>query len=278
MMMKRLFLFASLALAACTYGVEPGEPTPEPATPHGGAVTDPRSDSERARPTGESFAVAPRPAETGTFVCRKGAFCEDFEDQAFSAHWSDSITTGRGKIDHAQDSASTGSGALRLSAPDSTSTAFLFQAKGDVQGEWSGALSFAFRVDQIPGIYLGGPELSVKTDDGNITVRIALRPEGLVLEQLADATCRRDRCTPTSKVIAAAQPNHWYRIALGFEVNPRQAAPYGRIEAKVDGGELQGTDLTVPFYDGSVFLRAGITQPDARRAFADLDDVSLLVR
>lgn len=113
---------------------------------------------------------------------------------------------------------------------------------------------------------------------GPITIRIALKPEGLVLEQLASETCRRDRCVTSSQIIAASQPAHWYRVTVGVEANARQAAPYGRVEVIVDGGDLQATDLTVPLYEGSMFLRAGITQGDARPASAHLDDVTLFVR
>jgi hypothetical protein len=277
--MQRFFLFALLGLAACTSAAESSEPGPA-SVPHAGDATEvaAQNPADRARPATESFNAAARQEQPAAFVCRKDAFCEDFEEQGFSAHWSDSITTSGGKIDFASDSASFGKGALRLSATEAGSTAFLFSEKATVGSEWSGAFSLAFRVDQIPGVYLGGPELTVKTNEGPITVRIGLKPEGLVLEQLSEATCLKDRCTPTTTILAPAQPNHWYRVRLGFEVNPHQAAPYGRIEASVDGGELFSTDLNVPFYDGSLFVRAGITQADARRAFADLDDVSLLVR
>lgn len=163
-------------------------------------------------------------------------------------------------------------------AQDEAATAFLLQSKGDVAGNWSGAVSFAFRVDTLPGKYLGGPELVVKTSDGPMTIRVAMTRDGLVLEQIAPDTCPRDRCTSSSQIIAPSTQGHWYAIDIGLEVNPKSAAPYGRLEATVDGGDLLGTDLTVPFSDGSIFLRAGITQGDARPALAHLDHVSLLVR
>jgi hypothetical protein len=106
-----------------------------------------------------------------------------------------------------------------------------------------------------------------------------MTPEGVFLEQRGTAECLRDRCVDARTRLAPAHANHWYRITLGFEVNARQAAPYGRLEASVDNGDMQSTDLSVPFYDGSVFLSAGVTKGDpGRRALADLDDVTMLVR
>ncbi len=279
MMMKGLFAFALLSLAACTSDLESASaPSAPVGTTPSVAAPAPLKDADRARDNGEDFVAAARPSAPAAFVCRKGAFCEDFEEQSFARRWSDTVTTSGGKIDLGTDSASAGKGALRIFAHDDTSSAFLFASKNDVAGDWSGMLGFAFRLDQVPAKVLGGPELTVKTIDGPVTIRIAVRPEGVVLEQLAEASCRRDRCVPTSTIIAPAKANHWYRIKLGAEVNPRQAPPYGRLEVQVDGGELLGADLMVPFFDSSVFLRAGITQGDARRAFMDLDDVTLLVR
>ena len=279
-LMKGLFVIACASLVACTTAVESPDPAPAPAPAAAAAPAGDvaRSDADRAKNTGVELGFSQRtPQAASAFVCRKDAFCEDFENTAWSAHWSDLVTTAGGRMGSAQESASTGKGALELYAHDDVSSAFLLESKGDVGGSWSGVVSFAWRVDQIPGKYLGGPELTVKTSEGPITIRIALEPEGLVLEQLASETCRRDRCVTSSKILAPSQPGHWYRVAVGIEANAQQAAPYGRLEATVDGGDLQTTDLTVPFYAGSVFLRAGITQGDARPATAHLDDVTLLV-
>lgn len=282
--MKTVLVVACLGLAACTSDLEPSDPNPAPAP----AAVEPSKNipavalagGERARPAEGIDAVGAeytKPA-AGPFVCRKNAFCEDFEEQSWTTRWNDVVTTDGGKIELGRESASSGRGALRLSAHDAASTAFLVAEPGVVAGDWSGLLGFAFRLDQIPAKYVGGPELTVQTADGPITVRIAVRPEGVVLEQLAGETCLRDRCQPSSRIIAAAQPNHWYRVRLGLEVNPSEKAPYGRIEVSVDGGELQSQDLTVPFFEGRITMRAGITQGDTRRALADLDDVTMLIR
>jgi hypothetical protein len=227
---------------------------------------------------GIAFA-APAAHPASGFVCRKGAFCEDFEEQGYAAHWKSAFTSGGGAIESNNDSASVGRGSLRLFTKDEASSAYLLSERGAVTGNWSGVLGFAFRVAEVPGAYLGGPELTVKTPDGPITIRVSMTPEGVFVEQRGTAECLRDRCVDARTLLAPAHANHWYRITLGMEVNPHQAGPYGRIEASVDGGELQSTDLTVPFYDGSMFLSAGLTKGDpGRRALADLDDVTLLVR
>lgn len=111
-----------------------------------------------------------------------------------------------------------------------------------------------------------------------ISIRVSLRPEGLVLEQLASERCGRDRCRPSSAVIAPVKEGSWYRVRISLKVGAQTAPPYGTIEAAVDGGPNLVTDLNVPAYEGSVSLRAGITQGDTRRALVNLDDVTLLVR
>jgi hypothetical protein len=286
--MRAFFAIACASLVACSGAVESTDPAPtsspvaEPAPAAAPAASV--DDADRARTTRDTdgvFAVAGKNAAGAPagFVCRKGAFCEDFESRGWGDRWTGELTSGRGSVEYGTDSASLGRGSLRLFAMDDASSAYLLQEKGHVGGEWSGMLGFAFRVDQLPGKSLGLSELTVKSEDGPITLRITLRAQGLVLEQIASADCLRDRCEPTAKVIAPAKPNHWYRVRLGMEVNPNLAPPYGRLEASVDDGDVVSTDLTVPFYNGSAFLSAGITQGDAgRRAFADLDDVTLLVR
>jgi hypothetical protein len=212
------------------------------------------------------------------FVCRKGAFCDDFEEKSLGTGWTDRLEVSSGRLRLTQDSASLGKSALEMWTRDESSSAFLIHEKADVSGPWAGVLGFALRVDDVPGKSLGGPELTMKTKDGLVTIGVVLGPEGLVLEQRATEECLNDRCKNRSWVIAPAVDRHWYRVRIGVEANPRDVAPYGRLEVSVDDGELLTGDLTVPFFDGSIFLRAGITQGDARPARAELDDVSLLVR
>ena len=228
---------------------------------------------------GDVQVPAPHDQVTG-FVCRPGAFCEDFEEQGFENRWSGVLTTGSGTVEQNTASASLGRGSIRLFTADDSSSAYLLQDKGTVKGNWSGVLAFAFRVAEVPSQYLGGPELTLRTADGPVTVRLTMAPEGVFVEQRSTAECLHDRCVPKRTLIAPAHANHWYRVTLGFEVNPANAAPYGRLEASVDDtGNVVSTDLSVPFYDGPMTFSAGITQGDVgHRSLADLDDVTLLVR
>ena len=286
-----LALLPCLALAACTADAEPTDspappapaavaadaPTPGPSDLHVAKV-DPNGGPVRVI-TGGTEVPSATESPAG-FVCRAGAFCEDFEEQGFASRWTSSFTSGSGSIEQNGASASLGRGSLRLFTADDSSSAFLVEQKGTVKGSWSGVVGFAFRVAAVPSEYLGGPELTMSTADGPITVRLFMAPEGVFVEQRFGSECLRDRCAAKRTLIAAAHPNHWYRVTLGFEVNPANAAPYGRLEASVDDtSDVVSTDLTVPFYDGALTLNAGITQGDAgHRSLADLDDVTLLVR
>lgn len=280
--MKAVFAVACLGLAACTSDLESSDPAPpavEHSAPGNPTIAAGASDVDRARATNSPFDLAAAKAGDSAFVCRKNAFCEDFEQKDWSTRWHDLVKSTGGTIETSTASASHGGGSLRLSAPDAAATAFLLSEQNDVAGPWSGIFAFAFRVDQLPTTALGGPEMTVNGADGPVTVRIALEPKGLVLQQLADPSCKPELCAPRSTVIAAAQANHWYRIRVGFEVSPRQAeANHGRIEMSVDGGELQSTILSVPMFDGPVTMRAGITQADTKTASANLDDLTLLIR
>jgi hypothetical protein len=292
--MRALFALACLpclALVGCAADAEPTDPAPiagvlveapgavpgVPSEAHA-AVTAPAG--QQTRPVGSDVEVPAPNGQANGFVCRAGAFCEDFEDQGFANHWRSVLTAGGGTVEQVTDSASLGRGSLRLFTADDASSAYLLQEKATVKGNWSGVLAFAFRVSSVPTQYLGGPELTLRTADGPITIRLTMAPEGVFVEQRSTADCVAGRCTPKRTLIAQAHANDWYRVNLGFEVNPAKAAPYGRIEASVDdSGVVVSTDLSVPFYDGDMLFSAGITQGDVgHRALADLDDVTLLVR
>jgi hypothetical protein len=285
--LRNVLALACLGVVACAADAEPNGPliasveepgapvTPQPSQIHSQPTTP--GDPLSAVGTGRAVPAAHDPAG---FICRVGAFCEDFEEQGFVKRWGEVVSAGGGTIERIADSASIGSGSLRLLTRDESSTSYLLQQKGLLKGSWSGALGFAFRVDILPARYVGGPELTLSTADGPVTVRLAMTDEGVYVEQMSTAACQRDRCTPQRMRIATAHANHWYRVNLGFEVNPAAVAPYGRLEATIDDtGDVVSTDLSVPFYDGTMALSAGITQGDlGQRAVADLDDVSLLVR
>ncbi len=297
--MKALFVVACAGLFACSAASEPGdERAPSiTLTPHAGANEAPSDPAAPAAPAAKEdgrrgHARATRdepslglPATAPTpFVCLEGAFCEDFEaapEVPFEARWSSIVRNGGGKMELTSDSASMGRGALTLFTPDAGSSVFLEeQPKRGVAGSWSGLVGFAFRVAQVPAAQLGGPELSVKTVDGPIAIRVVLTAAGLVLEQSAPASCSSKRCQPSATVLAPAKEGQWYRVRLAFEVKAQNAPPYGLIEATVDGGGTttsRDVALDVPLYEGSVAFRAGITQGDTRRALATLDDVTLLL-
>ena len=246
-----------------------GAPSPEPPAPVA-AEDGPRA---RAAVAADLGLAAPT-----TFACRQGAFCDDFEaEEPVGTRWSGVFEGAGGKLEGASESASPGRGAVTFFAPAADSQIFLDRTSGGVATTWSGALGFALKVAAVPGSQLGGPELSVKTQDGPVSVRVSLRPEGLVLEQLAPK-CARGRCRPTSTIIAPAKEGAWYHVRIGFEVAAQPAPPYGRLQASVDGALPLSTDLEVPLYDGSVSFHAGITQGDSRRALANLDDITLFTR
>lgn len=280
---------ACLALVACAADAEPTDPAPTATTQ---VATPPSLEASQAHSAPATPGAAPArafgsdlqipgPQENPVgFVCRPGAFCEDFEQQGFARRWASSLTTGSGSIESGTASASLGRRSLRLFTADDSSSAYLVEDKGIVKGQWSGVLGFAFRIDAVPSKYLGGPELTMQTADGPMTVRLSVAPEGVFVEQLSTAECLHERCVPKRTLVAQAHPSDWYRVTLGFEVNPANGGSYGRLEISVDdSGVVVSTDLTVPFYDGALTLNAGITQGDVgRRSLADLDDVTLLVR
>jgi hypothetical protein len=290
--MKALYLLACaglVGLVGCAADAESVEPAPGPLaiapgnpvpTPTHGTVLGPAGGarvSAAALASGPSFVGALVGGRPAAFVCRPDAFCDDFEGAALGARWTAATSLAGGKIEPGTESASAGRGSLRLTTRDQGSTAYLAEAGPDINAAWSGVVSFALRVDELPATSLGGPELSVVTKDGPITLRVSLEPQGLVLHQLAPASCDRARCAPSATVVAPAQANHWYRVTVSLEVVPHQAAPYGYVHAAVDGGDAYAHALTVPMFDGPTTLRAGITEGDTRAAAAELDDVTLLV-
>jgi hypothetical protein len=257
--------------------IAPGNPVPTPthATgigPAGGARV-----SAAGLANGPSFVGALAGGRPAAFVCRPDAFCDDFEGAALGSRWAAKALAG-GKIEPGKESASAGRGSVRLTTSDQGSSAYLVASGKDISASWSGVVGFALRVDELPATSLGGPELSVATKDGPITLRVSLEPAGLVLHQLAPASCDRSRCRPSATVLAPAQANHWYHVTVSLEVIPQEAAPYGYVHAAVDGGDAYARPLTVPMFDGPTTLRAGITEGDTRAAAAELDDVTLLVR
>lgn len=272
--------FLGLATSACAIDSEEegGKPknralsAPGPVAAGDAPVDEPRFASANG-------SAVPKPPTESPYSCRDGAFCDAFETGAFAKEWSSPFSTGDGELSLGTASASLGHGSLHLSTRDKDSSAYLLREQGPVAASWSGAVLFSFRVEELPFDVVGGPELTVKTPDGPITVRIVVTPDDILLEQRGTAKCLKDRCTATRTVLSPAHASHWYAIRIGFEVNANQTAPYGLIETSVNGGELTTHDLNVPMYDGSLFFSAGITEGDlGRYVNADLDDVSVFVR
>lgn len=276
------FLLASVFVVGCSGEVaEPrvdGVPAPTKLDERGN-VAQPGPGVEQAANVGPSFEVGSVvPSEV--FVCRKGAFCDDFESSMVPSRWSDRVESGAA-VGQGASSASRGKGSLSVSAkPGDESFGFLFLDNGHVASKWSGSLSFAIRVAEIPKKSLGTTELLVKTGAyGEVSLALVVAPEGLFLEQRATAACKRDVCTPKSTLVAPATAGTWMRVELGIEAGGAGAsAPFGRVEVRVNAGPLVSTDLTIPIGEGSSFLRAGITAGDVNEATLDLDDVSLLTR
>ncbi len=277
-----LLVLASVVLAGCSSEVaEPGGANKPAPAPGGGdiAIVQPGATvrGDQNADLGRVFGE-PKTSSPEVFVCRKDAFCDDFE-RADASKWTEVVETD-GTVGRTTSSASVGKGALALTTKRGGGEAFLFLEKGFVKDTWNGSLSFAMRVASVPSESLSGPELLVKTmDDGVVSLAIVLKPEGFYLEQRSTDACRKDHCVRRSTFLEPATMGTWHRIELGVEMGPSgTGAPYGRVEARIDGGELRPTDLTIPLGGGTTFLRAGITKGDVRESFVDLDDVSLFTR
>jgi len=287
--MKLGFLVAGLGLLACvgcSAEVDGGSTSPadvrdgsEPGPSLVGPSAGRAAAENRARMGGPVAIGEESAAPDGAFVCRKGAFCDDFEGATIGAAWTD-IVEGGGQLGRASTSASVGKGALHVVTRDASESAFLVREKGFVGGSWSGVFGFALRAEAIPSESFAGPELTVKTaSDGVVTLAVVMKPEGLFLEQRGTAECGKDRCQDKSTLLAPARAGHWYRVDLGVEAGAAAAAaPYGRVEFRVDGGALGATDLVVPLGEGTALLRAGVTRGDVRPAHVAIDDVVLLTR
>lgn len=272
------FLCASVFVVGCSSEVaEPGADGP-PASKldERGDVTEPGPSVRGERSVGPSFQVG-SVAPSEVFVCRKGAFCDDFENTAAPSRWTDKVES-RAAIGVGTSSASLGKGSLSLTTKPGDSQAFLVFDGGQVAPKWSGALSFAMRVAEMPARSIGASELIVRTaDHGIVSLAFVVTPEGLLLEQRASADCQK-ACAPKTSLVGTVAAGKWARIELGIEAGGAAPGPYGRVEVRVNGGPLVTTDLSVPLVDGSAFLHAGVTAGDEREAIVDLDDVSLLER
>jgi len=208
--------------------------------------------------------------------CKKNAFCDDFEGADPGSRWTGTVATG-GVVDFVGPSSAVGANALRTVTPAASgggaSAAYLTLAGPDLGTQWVGSLAFSFRVEATPAAMLGGPEIAV-VDANGMTTRIgfSVRPEGIALHQHFES-CTGPTCTQRSDVVTDVKPGEWRRLTVAVETTGASAAPYGRIEVTVDGGEVILLPLEVTPFNGRSEVRAGITVADSAPATARIDDV-----
>jgi hypothetical protein len=227
------------------------------------AVKAPGSGASRTPAPGDGVATTLRPAPKALqLLCRPDAFCEDFEAVDPTSHWTGKVVSTGGALAFVGPSASLGAQSLHVTAtPDGA--AYLRLDGGYAPATWAGALTFAIDVAAPPSRRVAGPELAV----GEARIVLSYSRDTLVIEQRYGA----DFAYAT--VVATPAFGAWQRVAIGLEVNESSAAPYGRLEVSVDGGELHHMPLAVPLYGGTRELRAGVTAPDLADANVSLDDI-----
>lgn len=249
---------------------DPGAPLPELGS---GGVT---SSGDSRGVTAISFAGPKHVGLAGPFAittCKKGAFCEDFEEAAPTTRWTTTVATAGG-IDFPGPSASLGAHALRATTPGSGGAAYLARDGGALGTQWVGALELSLRVDAMPETALGGPEIAVIDANGAITrIGFSVRPEGIALEQHFES-CSGSPCSARSDLVSDVKAGEWRHLVVAIETYGTTAPPFGRIEVIVDDGALLVLPLTVTPFDGRAEARAGITVADSAPATARVDDVT----
>jgi hypothetical protein len=264
--------------AGCAQGSSPTDE--DVASPPVVALQDPSDVPPPETTSPATMARAPRRpsfAVTTPFVhvdCRKGAFCEDFEEASPGARWTSSVATDGGVIDFVGPSSSFGAHALRATTSGSGAAAYLMLAGPTVAQQWVGSLTFSMRVESLPTTVLGGPEITVTDPNGAVTrIGFSVHPNGIALHQYFDS-CSGLSCTARADIVTDVKPGEWRRLSVGIEGTGSSAAPYGRIEVTVDdSGDLITLPLAVTPFDGYVEVHAGITIADSVASIARVDDV-----
>lgn len=206
-------------------------------------------------------------------ACKKGAFCDDFEEPAPASRWTATVATA-GAIDFPGPSSSLGAHALRAVTSGAGGSAYLTRDGGAVGSQWVGALELSLRLDALPVIALGGPEIAVIDASGASTrIGFSVGADGISLQQRFDA-CAGSPCTARSDLVSDVKAGEWRRLVVAIETYGSSAPPFGRIEVSVDGGELIVLPLTVTPFAGTAEARAGITVADDAPATARVDDVT----
>jgi len=284
---------ASLALVACvamaaagcaegssTSGDDlAGDPVTalsDPGPP--GATLPELGSNDRLIPTALAASTTKHLAPAGPFAvttCKKGAFCDDFEEPTPATRWTSTVLATGGALDFPGPSSSLGAHALRAVTSGAADAAYLTRDGGAVGGQWVGVLELALRIDAVPAVAVGGPELAVIDASGTATrIGLAIRPDGLALEQHYES-CAGAGCSARSDLVSnEAKPGEWRQLVVAVETYGTTSPPFGRIEVLVDGGDLIVLPLTVTLSDGRAEARAGITSGDTAPATARVDDVT----
>jgi hypothetical protein len=206
-------------------------------------------------------------------TCKKGAFCEDFEEPSPATRWTSTLTTA-GTVDFPGPSSSLGAHALRAMTTGTGGVAYLTLDGATLGGQWVGVLGFSLRVDTLPTTTVGGPEIAVVDASGASTrIGFSVRPDGIALHQRFES-CGGSACMSRSDLVSDVKPGEWRHLVVAIETYGTTTPPYGRIEVIVDGGGLIVLPLTVTPFDGKAEAHAGITVADAAPATARIDDVT----
>jgi hypothetical protein len=231
---------------------------------------DGTSPADRARvPEGPSFA---KTVPFAIAACKKGAFCDDFEDATPGSRWTSAVATD-GVVDFVAPSSSMGARALHATTSGAGAAAYLKLAGASLGTQWVAVLGFTLRVEALPTAVLGGPEIVVASANGALTrIGFSVRPDGIALHQHFDA-CSGPSCASRSDLVSDVKAGEWRRLVVAIETTSTTGPSYGRIEVSVDGGELIVLPLTVTPFDGKAEARAGITLADTAPAAARIDDV-----
>lgn len=249
---------------------DPGAKLPELGRSDGTSAADP------TRITATSFATPKHLGVASPFAittCKKGAFCEDFEEPSPATRWTTTVATA-GAVDFPGPSLSFGAHALRAVTAGTGGAAYLAREGAVVGTQWVGVLDLAFRVEAVPVTALGGPELAVVDANGATTrIGFSIRPEGIALHQSFES-CTGGPCASRSDLVSDVKAGEWRHLVVAVETYGTTAPPFGRIEVLVDDGELLSLPLTVTPFDGTAEARVGITVADSAAATARADDVT----
>lgn len=270
--MRLLSRFVLLALVAgCAHGEDDGTgtsalpPIVEHAAPAPG-LSIPSSGSTSETPTPETKS-SPQP-----FVCRTGTLCEDFEGAP--ASWHQTV----GMLASINDSASPGSGAVRVEGTSAGDAAYLaYDRQTSLASHWAGTFSSTIKIETL-GAAARGPSLHVVREDGAVVdVSLSLRPDGIYLEQETTA-CPETMtfCGARTDLVAEAPPlGAWTKLAIGVEIGGNPTL--GRVSLRVNDGDEVVRPLDVPLAEGHLAYRAGLVSTGASSVSFDMDDVWLYV-